>query len=104
MGFEEVLSVLLGWMGCEIEVGTHGANGAQPVAALEARGILRRGEDFADGAPRGSLAFYLDDPAGNQVAAFRLYASTYTGGGWFDDGEEMLEISSGVIRLLIASV
>jgi hypothetical protein len=42
MEFEDVLSVLLGWTGREIEVGTHGANGAQPVSALEVRGILRR--------------------------------------------------------------
>jgi hypothetical protein len=29
--FEEILGVLLGWLGLEIEVGTHGANGTQPV-------------------------------------------------------------------------
>jgi hypothetical protein len=99
------LSVLLGWMGREIEVGTHGANGAQPVAALEARGILRRGEDFEeDAVRRGSFAFYLVDAAGNQVATFRLYQSSYSGGGWFDEEEEVLEIRSGVIQLLIATV
>jgi hypothetical protein len=104
MEFEDVLSVLLGWMGQEIEVGTHGANGAEPVTALEARGILRRGDDFEkDAVGRGSLAFYLADTAGSQIAAFRLYESAYSGGGWFDDEEEVLEIRSGVIQLLIAT-
>jgi hypothetical protein len=41
-----VFSVLLGWMGREFEVGTHGADGARPVAALEAREVLRRGQDL----------------------------------------------------------
>jgi hypothetical protein len=104
MDFEDVLSVLLGWMGQEVEVGTHGANGDEPVTALETRGILRRGDDFEKNAvSRGSLAFYLADTAGTQIAAFRLYKSAYSGGGWFDDKEEVLEIRSGVIQLLIAT-
>jgi hypothetical protein len=103
MGFEDVLALLLGWMGLEIEVGTHGANGAQPVAALEARGYLRRADDFDEGARRGSFAFYLADAAGNDVGAFRLFQASYAGGGWFDDEEEVLEIRSGVIQILVAT-
>jgi hypothetical protein len=102
MEFEDVLSVLLGWMGREIEVGTHGADGARPVTALEARGILRRGEDFEeDAVRRGPIVFYLADPAGDPVASFRLYRSAYAGGGWFDDEQVVLEIRSGVIQLLV---
>ncbi len=66
---------------------------------------LRRGDDFEkDAIRRGSLTFYVNDSAGNQVAALRLYPSSYAGGGWFDDKKEVLEIRCGVIQLLIATV
>lgn len=104
MWLEEILGVLHGWLGLEIEVGTHGANGAQPVTALEVRGFLRAGE--ASAAPSGaeSFLFILEDDAGRQVGSFCLYEASLAGGGWFDDEEEVLEIRSGVIQLLIAAV
>jgi hypothetical protein len=103
MGFEEILAVLLGWLGLEVEVGTHGANGAPPVAALEAQGRLRRGDSFgSESASPGSVLFVLDDTDGEQIATFHLFESSFAGGGWYDDAEEVLEIRSGVIQLLVA--
>jgi len=95
MEFEDVLSVLLGWMGREIEVGNHGANGAKPVAALEAR-VPAPGRDFDDDAARrGSFAFFLNDAAGDQVAAFRLYQSSYSGGGWLTTSKKFWRSAAG---------
>jgi hypothetical protein len=103
MTFEEVLAVLLGWLGLDVGVGTHGANGAPPVTALEAEGRLSRGEGFGEeSALPASVVFVLDDGEGAQIATFRLYENSYAGGGWYDDEEEVLEIRSGVIQLLIA--
>jgi hypothetical protein len=105
MGFEEILAVLQRWLGLEIEVSTHGANGAAPVTALEARGRLRSGDELrAESAAPGSLVFVITDDGGTQVAAFRLHEDSYAGGGWFDDAEEVIEVRSGVIQLLIAPV
>lgn len=103
MEFEEILAVLLGWMGLELEVSVHGANGAQPVAALEARGQLRRGDDFGfESASPGSFVLVLTGGDGVQAAAVRLFEASYAGGGWYDDEEEVLEVRSGVIQILIA--
>lgn len=106
MDLEEVLTVLLGWLGLEIEVSLHGANGSPPVAALEVQGQLRKGEEFGhESASPKSFAFVLDDGDGLQIAAaIHLYESSYAGGGWYDDDEEVLEIRSGVIQILIAPV
>ena len=105
MSFEEVLAVLLGWIGVEIEVSVHGANGAQPVAALEAQGCLRNGEELGgESASPGTFMFVLDGEAGVQAGVIRLFESSYAGGGWYDDGEEVLEVRSGAIQLLIAPV
>jgi hypothetical protein len=105
MDLEEVLAILLGWIGQDIEIGTHGANGAPPVAALEARGILRKGEEFgSESRSSGVIAFRFEDSAGNGVASLRLYESSFAGGRWFDDGKEVLEIRSGVIQILVATI
>jgi hypothetical protein len=73
MGFEDILAVLLDWLGLEVEVVTHGANGAQPVAALEAQGRLRRSDSFGtESANPGSVLFVLDDDDGKQIGSFRL--------------------------------
>lgn len=105
MDLTEVLAVLLGWIGFEVEVGTHGANGSDPVTALDARGTLRRERNSAvmTGAP-AVFAFRIEGREGSEVASLRLYESSYVGGGWFDDAEEVLEIRSGVIRILVATV
>lgn len=103
MSFEEVLAVLLGWLGLNIEVSVHGANGAEPVAALEATGRFRRGEELgAESASPGAFLFILDDGGGGQTGVLRLYERSYAGGGWYDDEEEVLEVRSGVIQILIA--
>lgn len=97
--------MLLGWIGLEVEVGTHGANGSVPVSALEVRGTLRKGEEFGvDDKSPAVFAFRFEGEAGDEVASLRLYESTYVGGGWFDDEGEVLEIRSGVIQILIATV
>ncbi len=103
MDLKELVGVLHGWLGIEIEVSAHGANGAQPVSALEARGRLARGDELGpESASPGSFVFVVVDSQSAQVAAFRLYERSYAGGGWFDDDEEVLEVRSGVIQLLIA--
>jgi hypothetical protein len=105
MGLEEILAVLHSWLGREIEVGTHGSNGAQPVAAVEVRGYLRRGDELGgESASPGAFLFVLDDGDGKEVGSFRLYERALQGGGWFDEDEEVLEIRGGVIQILLSRV
>ena len=105
MTFEEILGVLLGWLGLEIEVGTHGANGAQPVAAVDVQGELHRGDELGKRSTSGSsVLFVLRNGDGAQVGSLRLYEQAYQGGGWYDDDEEVLEVRSGVVQILIAPI
>lgn len=105
MTFEEILGVLLGWLDLEIEVGTHGANGAQPVAAVDVQRELHRGDELGSrSASASSVLFVLRDGDGEQVESLRLYEQAYQGGGWYDDDEEVLEVRSGIIQILIAPV
>jgi hypothetical protein len=46
--------------------------------------------------------FVLVDGDGLQVGSFALDAEAFLGGGWLDGGEEVLEVESGVVQLLIA--
>lgn len=79
MSLKEILAVLLGWIGLEVEVGTHGANGSLPVSALEARGTLRKGEEFGvDDKSPAVFAFRFEDEAGDEVASLRLSTSRRT--------------------------
>jgi hypothetical protein len=68
--FEEILGVLLGWLGLEIEVGTHGANGAQPVAAVDVQEELHRGDELGSrSASASSVLFVLRDGDGSRSGA-----------------------------------
>lgn len=105
MGLEEILAVLHGWLGREIEVTTRGSHGAPPVAAVEVRGYLRRGDELeGEDASPATFFFVLDDGNGEQIGSFRLYEEALRGGGWFDEDKEVLEIRSGVIQILLSRV
>lgn len=104
MTFEEILGVLLSWLGLEIEVGTHGANGAQPVAAVDVQGELHRGDELENRSTSGSSVLFILRNDGAQVGSLRLYEQAYAGGGWYDDDEEVLEVRSGLVQILIATV
>jgi hypothetical protein len=105
MEFGEVLSVLHGWLETEIEVSTHGAAGAHPIAALEARGTLRSGDCLgAESALPGSFIFVLTDANESQVAAIYLSPDSYADGGWDRDAADVLKVRCGVIQMLIAPV
>lgn len=51
-----------------------------------------------------SVLFVLRNRDGGQARSIRLYEQAYAGGGWYDDDEEVLEVRSGVIQILIAPV
>jgi hypothetical protein len=45
--------------------------------------------------------FVLVGADGLQSGSFGLEAEVFRGGGWLDQGEEVLEVESGVLQLLI---
>jgi hypothetical protein len=100
---EQILAVLHGWLGVEIEVSAHGSQGMAPISAVSVRGRLRTGDVLSrPGCPEVFL-FVLVDGAGLQVGSFALHAEAFGGGGWLDEKEEVLEVESGVVQLLITT-
>jgi hypothetical protein len=72
MTFEDILGVLLSWIGLEIEVGTHGANGAEPVTAVDVQGEFHRGDELRNRSASGSsVLFVLRNGDGAQVGSLR---------------------------------
>jgi hypothetical protein len=100
---EQILGVLHGWVGTEIEVSAHGGQGMAPVSAVSVRGRLRTGDVLSRPERPEVFLFVLVDDAARQVGSFALDAEAFGGGGWLDEGEEVLEVASGVVQLLIAT-
>ena len=100
---EQILGVLHGWVGTEIEVSAHGGKGMAPISAVSVRGRLRTGDVLSRPGKPEVFLFVLIDDAGRQVGSFALDAEAFVGGGWLDEGEEVLEVESGVVQLLIAT-
>jgi hypothetical protein len=100
---EQILEVLHGWVGTEIEVSAHGGQGMAPISALSVRGRLRTGDVLSRPGKPEVFLFVLVDVGGQQVGSFALDAEAFGGGGWLDDREEVLEIESGVVQMLIAT-
>jgi hypothetical protein len=100
---EQILGVLHGWVGTEIEVSAHGSKGMAPISAVSVRGRLRTGDVLSRPDKPEVFLFVLVDVGGRQVGSFALDAEAFGGGGWLDDREEVLEVESGVVQLLIAT-
>jgi hypothetical protein len=100
---EQILAVLHGWLGEEIEVSAHGGQGMAPISAVSVRGRLRTGDVLSRPHKPEVFLFVLVDGDGRQVGSFALDAEAFGGGGWLDGGEEVLEVESGVVQLLIAT-
>jgi hypothetical protein len=100
---EQILAVLHGWLGVEIEVSAHGGRGMAPISAVSVRGRLRTGDVLSRPERPEVFLFVLVDGAGRQVGSFALDAEAFGGGGWLDQGEEVLEVESGVVQLLITT-
>jgi hypothetical protein len=67
------------------------------------RGRLRTGDVLSRPDRPEVFLFVLVDPGGRQVGSFALDAEAFGGGGWLDEKEEVLEVESGVVQLLIAT-
>jgi hypothetical protein len=100
---EQILAVLHGWLGVEIEVSAHGGQGMAPISAVSVRRRLRTGDVLSRPERPEVFLFVLVDGAGRQVGSFALDAGAFGGGGWLDEGEEVLEVESGVVQLLITT-
>jgi hypothetical protein len=98
---EQILQVLHGWIGTEIEVSAHGGRGRAPISALSARGRLRAGDVLSRPGRPEVFLFVLAGEGGRQVGSFGLDTHAFRGGGWLDEAEEVLEVESGVVQLLI---
>jgi hypothetical protein len=103
MGLEQILGVLHGWVGVEIEVSAHGGQGMAPISAVSVRGRLRTGDVLSRPGRPEVFLFVLVDPTGRQVGSFALDAEAFGGGGWLDQNEEVLEIETGVVQLLVTA-
>jgi hypothetical protein len=85
-------------LGASALVVRHGSRLARPE---EATGVAKRvGPDRPS--PRSSSSS-SPGVSGEQVGSFALEAAVFTGGGRLDQKEEVLEVESGVIQLLITT-
>jgi hypothetical protein len=100
---EQILAVLHGWLGEEIEVSVHGGQGMAPISAVSVRGRLRTGDVMSRPGHPELFLFVLVDGDGLQIGSFALDAEAFGGGGWLDGREEVLEVESGVVQIVIAS-
>ncbi len=102
MSFGQALSALTAWLGREVEVGLCGANGAAPTFVAQLHGRLVRGDELSSrSAPADAVMFMLGDEERRQVSTFILAESAFRGAGWYDDGEAVLAVRTGVVELLI---
>lgn len=99
---EFALQVLHGWLGQEVEVTTHGADGDAPVSALYARGVLSRDDELDESSK--TIVFTLTSKAGEKTGQVFLVPDSFRGADWLDDDEEVLELRSGVIWMLISPI
>jgi hypothetical protein len=100
--FDEALTILLGWLGEELEVTLQGADGAPPPLAAELHGHLRSGDELNAGTePANSLMFILDDEDGEELSTFILSKDAFRSAGWFGDQGEVLEINCGAVQFLV---
>jgi hypothetical protein len=98
---EQILEVLHGWIGREIEVSAHGSRGRAPISAVSARGRLRTGDVLSRPERPEVFLFVLLGAEGLRSGSFALEVEVFRGGGWLDAREEVLEVESGVVQLLI---
>jgi hypothetical protein len=70
--------------------------------ALTARGRLRSGDVLSRPSQPEVFLFVLEGEDEQQVGSFSLYAEDYRGGGWLGANQEVLEVRSGSLQLLIA--
>jgi hypothetical protein len=102
MTFNDALSVLLGWLGEDVEVTLQGADTAPPVLAAELQGHLRSADELGDGSePADSLMFILDSAEGEETATFIFAKDAFRKAGWLNADQQVLEITCGVINFLI---
>jgi hypothetical protein len=102
MELEQILAVLHGWIGLEIEVSAHGGRGTPPISAVSVRGRLRTGDVLSRPDSPEIFLFTLVDEDQRQVGSLVLEAEAFGGGGWLDTDEEVLEVESGNVQMLIA--
>lgn len=77
MDLEQILGVLHGWVGTEIEVSAHGSRGMAPTSALSVRGTLRTGDVLSRPDKSEVFLLVLVGPAGRQVGSFALDAEVF---------------------------
>jgi hypothetical protein len=81
MELQEILGVLHGWIGLEIEVSAHGGGGRAPISAISSRGRLRTGDVLSRPGASEVFLFVLVDSAGIQIGSFVLYAEAAAAAG-----------------------
>jgi hypothetical protein len=72
---EQILAVLHGWLGEEIEVSAHGGQGMAPILAVSVRGRLRTGDVMSRFGHPEVFLFVLVDGDGLRVGSFALDGS-----------------------------
>jgi hypothetical protein len=103
MELEQVLNVLHGRVGTEIEVSAHGGGEMAPVSGVSARGRLRAGDVLS---PPGKPEVFLSSspgPRASRSAPSPSRPPRLAGQGWLDQKEEVLGVESGVVQLLITT-
>lgn len=95
MSFDDVLAVLLGWVGEQISVGITSADGPSAMVANLA-GRLRSGSELSPDAAEGPVYFHLDDGG----TGFMLARDSFVRAELHADGS-LLVVQTGTVELWI---
>lgn len=96
MTFEEVLGILLGWVGRRLSVGIATAGDA-PIMIASLAGTLGAGTELEAAGEEAAVFFAFEDGA----TGFILARQHFTGGGWHESDPSTLVVRLGAVSLWI---
>jgi hypothetical protein len=96
MTYEEVLEVLLGWLGRTLSVGIS-TLGERAVLIANMLGTLQAGSELSADDSEGAVFFHFE----NAGTGFVLARESFTGAGWHQDDESVLVVRLRAVSLWI---
>jgi hypothetical protein len=96
VNFEDILTILLGWVGQRLSVGI-ATGGDAPIMIANMLGTLRAGTELEAAGEEGAVFFVFEDGG----TGFILARQHFAGGGFHEDDPSTLVVRLGAVSLWI---